>query len=125
MKKLLLIVLAAGALASATLMFHDASAQANAEAGTRAYLEKWVSKSLGEMNKVKVGMTRGDLLKVFRGEGGLSTRTQRTYVYKECLYFKVNVKFEPVGEVYERHGVSPDDKIVEISKPYIDYSILD
>jgi hypothetical protein len=125
MKKLLLIVLTAGALASATLMFHDSSAQAGAEAGGRPYLEKWVLKSLGEMKKVKAGMTRGDLLKVFAEEGGLSTRTQRTYVYRECRYFKVDVKFEPVGNVENRLAESPEDKIKEISRPYIDYGIVD
>jgi hypothetical protein len=125
MKKLLLFVLTAGALASATLVLPHSSAQEDAATRERRAREEWVLKSLKEMSEVKVGMTRADLLKVFGEEGGLSTRTQRTYVYKECLYFKVNVKFEPVGEVYERHGVSPADKIVEISRPYIDYSVLD
>ena len=43
------------------------------------------------------GMTRADLLKVFTTEGGLSTGLNRTYVYRECQYIKVDVDFEPVG----------------------------
>jgi hypothetical protein len=39
-------------------------------------------------------MTRSDLLKVFATEGGLSWSTQRTYVYRQCPYIKVDVKFE-------------------------------
>jgi hypothetical protein len=120
MKKLLLIVLTAGALASAALAHADYSAQGDAPSR-----EEWVLKSLKEMSEVKAGMTRGELLKVFGEEGGISTRTQRTYVYKKCRYFKVDVKFEPVGNVWERLAESPEDKIVEISKPYIDYSVLD
>ena len=58
-------------------------------------------------------------------EGGLSTRTQRTYVLKGCPYIKVDVKFQPVGN--ERDGFTQDlnDKIQEISKPYLDCSIMD
>jgi hypothetical protein len=125
MKRLLLIVLAACAIASAGLVLPRTSAQQEEEGPELPGREAWVLKSLKRMETVKVGMTRAELLKVFGEEGGLSTRTQRTYVYKECRYFKVNVKFEAVGNVEERLGESPDDKIFEISKPYIDYSILD
>jgi len=34
---------------------------------------EWVANSLREMETIKVGMTRADLLKVFTTEGGLST----------------------------------------------------
>ena len=59
---------------------------------------EWIAKSLKEIETVKVGMTRGDLLKVFTEEGGISTRTWRRYVYHECRYIKVDVEFEPIGD---------------------------
>jgi hypothetical protein len=37
-----------------------------------------------EMQTVKVGMTRKDLLRVFVIEGGLSTGLRRTYAYRNC-----------------------------------------
>jgi hypothetical protein len=40
-------------------------------------------------------MTREDLLRVFITEGGLSTRTQQTYVLKVCPYIHVDVEFSP------------------------------
>jgi hypothetical protein len=49
------------------------------------------------MQKIKVGMTRADLLKVFTTEGGLSTSLNRTFVYRDCSYIKVDVEFEAVG----------------------------
>jgi hypothetical protein len=125
MKRLLLIVLAACALAPVVLALPGSFAQENEEARAARAREVWVYKSMLEMREVKVGMTRGELLKVFGEEGGLSTRTQRTYAYKGCRYFKVNVKFEPAGNLDRRFTESPEDKIVEISKPYLDYSILD
>ena len=92
---------------------------------------EWVSKSLLQMRTVRVGMNRADLLKVFTTEGGLSTPTQRTYVYRECPYFKVDVTFKIVGrpERDKDGGLtsteSPHDTIKSISQPYIEYSIMD
>src|SRR5258706_6822241 len=84
----------------------------------------WIAQSLREMETIKVGMTRADLLRVFTEEGGLSTRTQRQYVYRECLYIKVAVEFEPVETTAALHE-NGKDKIVKISQPFIEWSVLD
>jgi hypothetical protein len=82
----------------------------------------WVLKVMSEINGVRAGMTRKELLKVFGEEGGLSTRTNRTYVYKACRYIKVNVIFSRVDAKEQESG---DDKIVSISGPYLAYAIMD
>jgi len=76
-------------------------------------------------------MTRGRLLEVFTTEGGLSTGLQRTYVFRECPYIKVNVKFTAVGRP-ERDTdgrvtleESNLDVIKEISAPYLAWSVAD
>ena len=86
---------------------------------------EWIARSLKEMQTIKVGMTRADLLKVFVEEGGLSTRIWRRYVYRECLYIKVDVEFEPVGNTEDKLPERPTDKITKISKPFLEWSILD
>jgi len=92
---------------------------------------QWVAESLKLMQSVKLGMTRADLLRVFTTEGGLSTGLQRTYVYRECPYFKVDVEFEAVGrpprDVEGRVTLveSEADTIKTISKPYLQFSVLD
>ncbi len=73
------------------------------------------------MQTVRAGMTRADLLKVFTTEGGLSTTTQRTYVYQQCPYIKVTVRFAPMAKDRE----DPSDKIIEISRPYLEWTIAD
>jgi hypothetical protein len=85
---------------------------------------KWIETSLTEMQTIKVGMTRADLLKVFMEEGGLSTRTMRTYVYRGCPYLKVNFEFKPVGEV-KAFNESPSDKIIKISQPFLQWGVED
>lgn len=82
----------------------------------------WVAASLKEMETVKVGMTRAQLLKVFTDEGGLSTRTDEVYVYHACPYFKVRVTFHPVGKDAGYFG-NMNDKIVSISEPFLQWTI--
>lgn len=85
----------------------------------------WIAKSLKEIEGLKIGMTRADLLKVFKEEGGISTRTWRRYAYRDCAYIKVDVEFEPVGELENKMRQSPEDKIIKISKPFLEWSIMD
>src|SRR5215216_5792725 len=88
----------------------------------------WVAQSLKRMESVKPGMTRADLIKVFTVEGGLSTGLQRTYVYRECPYFKVDVEFAAVGRPpRDTNGrvtlvESDSDIIKSISRPYLGWS---
>jgi hypothetical protein len=78
------------------------------------------------METIKAGMTRAELLKVFAEEGGLSNRQWRQYVYLKCPYFKVKVEFEPVGEPEGPNSMeSSKDKIVKISQPFLEWSVLD
>ncbi len=92
---------------------------------------KWISDSLREMKTIEVGKTRAELLKVFTTEGGLSTGLNRTYVYRQCSYIKVDVEFEAVGrparDANGRVTLDEDnrDKIKSISKPYLEWSIMD
>ena len=100
-------------------------------AGSRAQSDdakshsEWIAQSLREMEKIKVGMTRADLLKVFREEGGISTRTHRQYGYRDCPYIKVAVEFERVGNAEAPFQENGADKIVKISRPFLEWSVID
>ena len=90
----------------------------------------WVINALRRMQTIKPGMTRGDLLTVFTTEGGLSTRTSRTYVSRDCPYFKVDVQFKPVDQPNQQDDdVMIDggarDIIVTMSRPYLEFGITD
>lgn len=86
---------------------------------------KWVARSLREMQTIRPGMTREDLLKVFQEEGGLSTRTTQRYAFRECPYIKVDVTFKAVGDLEDQSTKSPKDTISRISKPFLEWSIVD
>ena len=89
---------------------------------------EWIADTLKEIQKIKIGMTRADLLKVFTTEGGLSSPFSRTYVYRECPYIKVDVEFEPVGRRDAEGRVTHEtneDVIKKISRPYLEWGIID
>ena len=87
--------------------------------------KEWIAKSLTEIESVKVGMTRAELSSVFTTEGGISTRMQQRFVYRECPYIKVEVEFEAVGQPEEQIVGRSEDKIKKISKPFLEWSISD
>jgi hypothetical protein len=82
-----------------------------------------IGKVLKECRSIRPGMTRAELTNVFSTEGGLSTITHRTYVYRDCPYVKVDVDFavSTAGQDVEK----PTDVVSKISKPYLDYTISD
>jgi hypothetical protein len=110
---------------------------------------------LKKIAQIKPGMTRADLLKLFETEGGTSSRSYRSYVYREELFIvekvdnynisklvKVSVEFAAPeqkvlwlggrgyvlrqGNVLPNQAIEqPDDIIIRISKPFLDVYSLD
>ena len=93
--------------------------------------EVWLTQLMGKMETIKPGMTRWDLLKVFRAEGERLTPTtgirRSTFVSQDCPYFKIDVEFEPVARPdlgYGGLGFLPEDNrdvIIKVSKPYVQF----
>ena len=70
-------------------------------------------------------MKRSDLAVVLTTEGGLSTRLQQTFVSRECPYIKVDVVFKAADDNSDAAKEDQDDLIQTISKPYLDWSVMD
>ena len=88
----------------------------------------WINHVMRSISTIKPGMTRKDLFTVFTEEGGLSTRTRRSYVYKYCPYIKVDVEFSPADIDAYPHAAAtenPEDRIVKLSRPYLEYAHMD
>jgi hypothetical protein len=110
-----------------------AAVEATAQGRDQVYAEHlaWVSDVLRKMQEIRPGMSRERLLTVFTTEGGLSTGLGRTYVSRECPYFKVSVEFQAVGRPNRdntgRVTLVEDnrDSIITISRPYLEFSIMD
>ena len=80
----------------------------------------WLKHVLERMETIKPGMTRWDLLHVFRTEEGVPNRREvgltglrETFVSQDCPYFKIEVEFQST------FGGGDRDVIVKVSKPYV------
>jgi hypothetical protein len=85
----------------------------------------WVARSLLEMQAIRQGSTREELLKVFVGEGGVSNRLMRRYAYRDCPYFKVDVEFGAADSPDEKLKEHPQDKVTRISNPFLEWPVAD
>jgi hypothetical protein len=125
-----LFVLAVFAALIITSISSSQTRSAGGEAGAQNHIV-WVSQALQKMQTIKPGMTRLELLQVFTTEGGLSTSTHRRFVSRDCPYFKVDVEFKPAPRADFNtpmvwNSVEDNrDTIVDISKPYLQFSITD
>jgi hypothetical protein len=83
--------------------------------------EMWISQATTEMQTIKAGRTREDLLKVFKRAGGFYTtsRLAGTYEYKGSPYIKVDVEFSETPGSEGSTVDSPKDLIKSVSKPYL------
>jgi hypothetical protein len=127
--ELVLIALALSAFLTAIRADADpASASSHGKQAKKAEVKKddasahvkWVAQCLRDIQKIKPGMTKGELLKVFDEGGGLSSPRTQTFVHRECPLMQVDVTFEP--HVGDNPGTT---KIATISKPYLDWPIDD
>ena len=102
--------------------------------------DQWLQERYVEATSIKEGMTRADLLKVFRMDGGLQPYLPNRYVLKSSNLIKVDVEFDvpvvnrmvPEDLRFERRdsegfqSVSNDKlKIKRISKPYVEPFMMD
>jgi hypothetical protein len=88
-------------------------------------LTKQIAEILTECQKIKPGMARVELLKVFITEGGLSTAAHRTFVYHGCPYIKVDVDFTLSDAKQKGIEERPTDIISKVSKPYLEWGVID
>jgi hypothetical protein len=95
--------------------------------------EVWLTHLTEKMEAIKPGMTRWDVLKVFRTDGGppiwknvgLPTVLRQTFVSQDSPYFRIDVEFKPVPRVDGSLGFLPEDNrdvILRASKPYLQFA---
>jgi hypothetical protein len=93
-------------------------------------LTRSMEQVLKDVSSIQSGMTRAELLRVFTTEGGLSTRDEQRYVYRRCPLIKVMVTFRRPADADDDWGGAPEEEragdiIQSISKPFLEYAIMD
>lgn len=96
------------------------------DADSQAMRNRWMEKTLREIETIQPGMHRRDLATLFRQDGGINPiGSQERYVLKECSMIKIDVSFKTPDETSPWLQENPDDVIESVSKPYLQYPVMD
>jgi hypothetical protein len=73
------------------------------------------------------GMTRGEVEKKLMMDGGLRTVSPVRFIDPGCPHFKIKVEFGFKRDARDqnRAGESQDDKVIDVSKPYLEEPFTD
>jgi hypothetical protein len=80
--------------------------------------------TLKTIQELRSGSTRAQLEQKFEADGGVQFPANSRYVLKMCPYIKIDVEFQG-DRIQDRTTLLPADKIVKISKPYLEYPSSD
>ena len=87
----------------------------------------WVEKCLRDFEFIKPGITRAEVEKRLSLDGGLQSFSSVRFVHPECAYFKINVEFEVKKDLNDQGRImkGADNKVIKVSKPYIELPYSD
>ena len=87
---------------------------------------QWVWELMEEMRAIVPGLTRGDLLRVFEPQGGLSHPKQQSFFCRRCRYFLVHAEFDLFDEsAPARLPYDERDRVKTISAVYLGVAAMD
>jgi hypothetical protein len=121
--KLSLVACCVAAVSTALLYAQSQAPSTKADADRAA----WVENCLKDFETIKPGMTRGDIEKKLRMDGGLHTPLEVRFVHPACQLFKIDVQFDFKRDAADQGRAiwGKDDKATKVSKPYIERPIGD
>lgn len=83
---------------------------------------QFLKQVLNDYQHVRIGSTRRDVERYFTLGGGGQFPSKARYVHPKCNYLHVEVGFELLKP---EEGSSPEDKVVEVSRLYVEYPAKD
>lgn len=93
-------------------------------AGDQSNCCSLTQEALKASGSIKSGMTRHEVELNFRPDGGVQVRDVTRYVYRGCVYIRVDIHFKLAKPTDAIKG-SPDDIVTKVSTPYLAYPTID
>jgi hypothetical protein len=84
-----------------------------------------VLRALEDCEKIKVSMTRAQLLEMFEPDGGVWNAMGRRYTYRRCPYIHVDVEFKLSSPDQSGLDERMTDTISKISGPFLGAGLAD
>ena len=86
---------------------------------------RWLAARLRETSTVKAGTRVGELLAVFREDGGLQSVPARVFVLRSCPLVKIDVELEDAASGRDGDTLEPTRRIAHVSRPYLALPVMD
>jgi hypothetical protein len=80
--------------------------------------------ALEKIEQIKQGDSRSKVEHDFQEDGGLNQRERTRYSFKRCRFIKIDVDFA-FPKNSDLGNFAPTDKILHVSRPYLEYPIQD
>jgi len=100
------------------------SIPADTSGQSRQAPEEFIKQALKTVGELKIGDTRANLERYFRSDGGMQYSKPERYVYKKCPFIKIDVEFS-LKRGNSWPTLSPEDTLISVSKPYLEYPFYD
>jgi hypothetical protein len=110
-------------LVAAVMLCMASGASPEAKESTDESTCPLIERALKDYQQVKNASSRKEVAKYFVPDGGMQFPAKTRYVYPRCSYLHVDVEFELVKPA--EIAALPDDKVIGVSKLYVDYATKD
>lgn len=82
-----------------------------------------LGRALSDYQHVRSAKTRAEVLKYFTPDGGAQFPSKARYVHPRCGYVHVDVEFQLLKP--DQIKFLPDDRVISVSKLYLEYPAKD
>lgn len=82
-----------------------------------------LGQALSDYQRVRGAKTRAEVVKYFTPDGGAQFPSKARYVHPRCGYVHLDVEFELLKP--DQIKLLPDDRVISISKLYLEYPAKD
>ena len=90
---------------------------------------QWMEARMAEAARIKPGMTRAQVLKVMTMDGGLQSygiAAPQRYLLLSCPLIKLDITFDASNaSSVEQRLLDPEARVKSVSKPYLEYPVMD
>jgi hypothetical protein len=87
--------------------------------------ENLIKEAISIAGNLKEGSIRSEVERDFELDGGIQSRGLSRYMLKKCHLIKIDVTFSKDKNSGTWIVGSPDDKVTSVSKPYLEYPVMD
>jgi hypothetical protein len=110
---------------SALALLSSAKQSGGQQSNPQDQAENLIKEAISIAGNLKEGSIRSEVERDFVLDGGIQSRGASRYMFKKCRFIKIDVTFSKDENSGTWIDGSPNDKVISVSKPYLEYPVMD